>query len=114
MLVQLDMLSSKPKDSSLFSSGNVFMLSFDEGVDMCANTFLPVFPCAHLFIQSSLVLTLSICLTVCIGVLMFGCSCLLPFLARVSALSFPGMFECPGIHCMVRGTSNRRRYGVLA
>ena len=38
-----------------------------------------------------------------------------PCLARISALSLPGMFVCPGIHCMVSLTvcDLRKSFKVL-
>ena len=34
------------------------------------------------------------------GAFVCGCACLDPFFASLSALSFTGVSECPGIHCM--------------
>merc|ERR1719483_948754 len=47
----------------------------------------------------SIVLTVSYVAFVC------GCACSDPFFASLSALSFPGVSECPGIHCMKIFTS---------
>lgn len=91
--IQLEMLCSQSKNSDLVLSHQLVdgILRFWK--------FLPVFPKAHLFIQSSLQLTVAIHFTVCIVVGMFGFSYLDPiFFTTVSALSLPGVFTCPEIH----------------
>ena len=85
-------------DSFLLSS---FMLSFGFGVVMCWNMTLPVSPVAHSFIHSSFLFALIVCLAVSIEVGTSGCGHDAPCLAKVSALSLPCTFTCPGIHCSV-------------
>jgi hypothetical protein len=75
--------------------------SFKFGVVMCAKTALPVVSIAQLFSHSSFLLFLNICFAVCIFTGRFGCCLAAPAFARVSALSFPCMLVCPGIHCNV-------------
>ena len=86
-------------DSFLFSS---FILSFGFGVVMCWNMVLPVSPIAHSFIHSSFLFALIICLAVSMEVGTSGCGHDAPCFAKVSALSLPCIFTCPGIHWRVR------------
>ena len=56
---------------------------------------------AHLFSQSSFSLFFSICLMVfCVQGGIF-CGFVAPILASLSAVSFPLMLQCPGIHWSV-------------
>ena len=75
------------------------ILSLGFGVVMWINRSmdLPVVLFAHSFLQFSVLYCL-ICLAVVMEAVLFCCVHLVPCLARVSALSFPCMFVCPGIH----------------
>ena len=84
--------------SSLFKR---FKLSFGLGVVICSNMDLPVILFAHSFLQSSVLYCLIVCLAVFIVAVLFNWGHLAPCFASVSALSFPWMFVCPGIHCSV-------------
>ena len=74
-------------------------LSFREGVVMCWNMVRPVVPVAHRFIQSSFMFCLMICLVVLYDTGWVCCWYVAPCFANLSALSFPVMLACPGIHC---------------
>ena len=69
----------------------------------------PVVPVVHLFSHSSLKLFFKICVVVEMLQDFSGCSFCVPALAKRSAVSFPGISECPGIHWRVTLMSNEVR-----
>ena len=82
-----------------------FTLSALFGTGMCLKSSLPVSACVHPLSHSSLMFARSIVFTVWYVAFVCGCGCSDPFFASLSALSFPGVSECPGIHCMKIFTS---------
>ena len=78
-----------------------FILSLGLGVVICAKKDLPVVLFAHSFLQSSDLYCLIVCLAVFMVAVLFNWGHLAPCLASLSALSFPWMFVCPGIHWSV-------------
>ena len=69
------------------------------GVVMYENIDLPVLHMAQSFSHSILILLFIICLQVSCDTGLSSCSCEAPFLANMSALSFPLMSQWLGIHC---------------
>ena len=82
-----------------------FKASFGFGVAICLNTLLPVVPIAHSISHCSLLFLLIMFFAVCSEAGLSICTSVAPLFASVSALSFPCMSVCPGIHCKVRSTS---------
>ena len=80
---------------------NKLIQSLGIGFSMWVCITLPVFPSFHLFSHTSLNLFLMICLAVERLQGFFTCSFWEPSLASLSALSFPAMSSCPGIHYRV-------------
>jgi hypothetical protein len=77
------------------------MLSFGFGVAIYLKKFLPVVPMAH-FVQPSFFYLCAYDFLGCVHgsvkmyLLLTG-----SHFGYLSALSFPGMFECPGVHCIL-------------
>ena len=86
-------LSLKMVDRSFLL--NLSMSPFGFGVVMYLNKILPVFTNAHLFSNSSLQFNWMICFAA------WNVAWICVFFAKVSALSLPGMLECPGIYCKI-------------
>ena len=82
-----------------------FTVSALFGTGMCLNNYLPVSAFVQPLSHSSLMFARSIVLTVSYVAFVCGCACSDPFFASLSALLFPGVSECPGIHCMKIFTS---------